>query len=279
MASWETFPEFSVHVIVATMKMSTFMKNLIRHFILITISLPMGFFPYWRPRFYSNPTGVVQKSITLVLKTWITVAVLVMYPLMVALLVTFIASPIFWNIRITLIRLINTLFYENMYQYVFPAYKTALHHLMPLTYTGINCSSQSASFACKVQNVILLPYSAQFISYEYVIRGIMSAINFVLLSETSIISKILFVPIWAAMCASIGVHVQYAHLMFPQFYYLGALLNTVRACNFLLAQTIAIPARICYSLGVLGQLILIPITIVWMFWPLYIPYRFGNNAL
>merc|ERR1711988_1615728 len=42
---------------------------------------------------------------------------------------------------------------------------------------------------------------------------------------------------------------------------------------------LAIATRVCSQMGLFGDLLLIPISLVWMFWPVYVPYRTGQSSL
>ena len=44
-------------------------------------------------------------------------------------------------------------------------------------------------------------------------------------------------------------------------------------------QILIMPTRFCAKIGMLGDLILTPIALIWMFWPLHVPFHAGQLTL
>ena len=62
-----------------------------------------------------------------------------------------------------------------------------------------------------------------------------------------------------------------------------------RVCNFAMClissiqygydRVLVMPTRFCAGMGLLGDLVLTPIALVWMFWPLHVPFHAGQLSL
>lgn len=283
--SWDEKPyDFPLCVVLVSLTIiRTMIINTIMNASLIALSVPFAFFPYWRPKFFKNPTSTTQKQVSSLLWFWLITVQIVVWPIIALALLLLFILPFISNIRVHCVQLVDQLILINISDFVNLLWSLG-NYLKPLSYHNFECNILSLyqSPICYVQSIILLPYTLLFAADKKIVDLFIFIVRYLFVNNTGYISKISFILIWNYLLSSF-VKVLFNMclcLYFPELNFELTVRSTSHAFITVLSWTIGIPARICYKLGILGQLILIPITIAWMFWPMLIPfYLYRNNAL
>jgi hypothetical protein len=272
--NFETIAVFPAYTIVATKLLSRgTVKRLVRTLIVMTVSLPFAFFPFWRPRFFTahNP-NIFAKLLNKVIWAWLTIGSLVLRPLLFACAILILIGDYFTPVRQPVVGLIN--YAIGALYYIFPTYN-GFSSLFGLY--GFGCNS--ATPLCAAVTLLLAPHTIPLKIYELVVRLLLAVIQFLFFSEWWI-SRVLFVPLWLVGMSFLFLFINgVVKGSFPEFSAQLAVKTTIQTVSDIIAFTIATPAKLCYRIGFIGEIILIPITIVWMFWPLYLAYYIGNKSL